>query len=118
MRSEEERERLRAENSVLREALQRKDEELHQSRQSNQDLREGLRQAIMAIESLREHVKTLEGQIDCLQERVKTLEGQQAKIATTVACLPPQIVLFVPPRVCDKRVGRDPVDSTAIVGIT
>ncbi len=79
MRSEEEWEQLQQENQALREALRLKEEELHQSRTSNQDLREGLKQAITAIESLQEHVKVLEGQTDSLQERVKMLEGQQAK---------------------------------------
>ncbi len=79
MTNDEERERLQQENTILREALQRKDEELHQARRSNQDLREGLKQAIIAIESLREQVKDLQGQVNCLQERMQTLEGQQAK---------------------------------------
>ena len=65
MTKDEELEQLRAEKTVLCELLRRKDEELEQSHQANQDLREGLKQAIQAIEYL--------------QERVKALEGQQAK---------------------------------------
>src|SRR6266567_5135202 len=79
MTKDEELEQLRAEKTVLCELLRRKDEELEQSHQANQDLREGLKQAIQAIEYLQERVKALEGLIDSLRERVKTLERQQAK---------------------------------------
>ena len=48
MTKDEELDQLRAEKRVLCEALRRKDEELEQSHQANQDLREGLKQAIMA----------------------------------------------------------------------
>ena len=51
MTKDEELEQLRAEKTVLCELLQRKDEELQQAHQANQDLREGLKQAIMALES-------------------------------------------------------------------
>ena len=47
MTTEEELEQLRAENNGLCEAMRRKDEELEQSHQANQDLREGLKQAIL-----------------------------------------------------------------------
>ena len=79
MTKDEELEQLRAEKTVLCERLRRKDEELHQLHQANQDLREGLKEAILAIESQQEQVKALEGLIDALLQRVKTLEGQQAK---------------------------------------
>ena len=49
MRKDEELDQLRAEKTMLCELLQRKDEELEQSHQANQDLREGLKQAIMAL---------------------------------------------------------------------
>ena len=94
MTNEEELQQLRAENMILREVVQRKDEEFQRSHTSNQNLREGLKQAIIAIESLREQVKTLEGQIDCFQERVKTLEGQQAKDSHN-SSLPPSSDRFV-----------------------
>ena len=48
MTKDEELEQLRAEKTVLCERLRRKDEELHQSHQANQDLREGLKEAIRA----------------------------------------------------------------------
>jgi transposase len=79
MTLEEELEQLRQENAALRAAGHRKDEELEQSHQANQDLREGLKQAIIAIGHQQERVKVLEGLIDSLQERIKTLERQQAK---------------------------------------
>jgi hypothetical protein len=50
MTKDEELEQLRAEKTVLCEALRRKDDELEQAHQANKDLREGLKQAIMAIE--------------------------------------------------------------------
>ena len=96
MTKDEELEQLRAEKTVLCERLQRKDEELEQSHQANQELREGLKQAIMAIESQQEHVKALEGLIDALRERVKTLEGQQAKDSHN-SSLPPSSARFVRP---------------------
>jgi transposase len=94
MTREEELQQLRAENTALREALQRKDEELQQSYLANEDLREGLKHAIEAMRSLQEQVKTLEGQIDCWQERVKVLEGQQAKDSHN-SNLPPSSDRFV-----------------------
>ena len=51
MTKDEELEQLRSEKIALCGALRRKDEELEQSRQANQDLREGLKQAIIAIGS-------------------------------------------------------------------
>jgi transposase len=108
MAKDEELERLRAENKTLCELLQRKDEELQQSRKANEDLREGLKQAIMAINSLREHNKMLEGQIDCLQERVKTLQGQQAKDSHN-SSLPPSSDRFVrPPKSLRQKSGKKP----------
>src|SRR6266496_3138326 len=108
MSEDEERQRFQQENMALREALQRKDDELRQSRHSNQDLREGLKQAIIAIESLREQVKTLHGQIDCLQERVKTLEGQQAKDSHN-SSLPPSSDRFVrTPKSLRQKSGKKP----------
>src|SRR5947199_8832280 len=108
MTKDEELEELRAEKTVLLEALRRKDEELEQSQQANQDLREGLKQAIMAIESQQERVKTLEGLIDFLQERVKTLEGHQAKDSHN-SSLPPSSDRFVrPPKSLRKKSGKKP----------
>src|SRR6266568_9665734 len=108
MTKNEELERLRAEKTVLLEALRRKDEELDQSHQANQDLREGLKQAIMAIESQQERVKTLEGLIDFLQERVKTLEGHQAKDSHN-SHLPPSSDRFVrPAKSLRKKSGKKP----------
>ncbi len=108
MSEDEERQRFQQENMALREALQRKDEELSRSRHSNHDLREGLKQAIIAIESLREQVKTLHGQIDCLQERVKTLEGQQAKDSHN-SSLPPSSDRFVRPvKSLRQKSGKKP----------
>ena len=51
MTKDEELDQLRAEKTALCEALRRKDEELEQSQQANQDLREGLKQAIIALGS-------------------------------------------------------------------
>src|SRR5258708_36676491 len=79
MTKDEELDQLRAEKTALCEALRRKDEELEQSHQANQDLREGFKQAIIAIGAGQERVNVLEGLIDALQERIKTLERQQAK---------------------------------------
>jgi transposase len=94
MTKDEELELLRAEKIVLCELLQRKDEELEQSHQANQDLREGLKQAIMAIDSQ--------------QERVKTLEGQQAKDSHN-SHLPPSSDRFVrPSKSLRKKSGKKP----------
>ncbi len=82
MTKDEELEQLRAEKTVLSEALRRKDKELEQSQRANKDLREGLKQAIMAIEYL--------------QERVRALEGQQAKDSHN-SSLPPSSDRFVHP---------------------
>src|SRR5437763_976694 len=57
MTKDEELEPLRAEKTILCEALRRKDEELEQSHQAKQDLREGLKQAIEAIEYLQARVE-------------------------------------------------------------
>ena len=94
MTTDDELERLRGENTALCEALRRKDEELEQSQQANQDLREGLKQAIIAIGSGQERVKVLEGLIDSFQERIKTLERQQAKDSHN-SSLPPSSDRFV-----------------------
>lgn len=94
MTKEEELEQLRAEKTALCDALRRKDEELEQSHQANQDLREGLKQAIIAIGSQQERVQVLEGLIDALQERIKTLERQQAKDSHN-SSLPPSSDRFV-----------------------
>src|SRR5438045_8283190 len=92
MTKDEELDQLRAEKTVLREALRRKDEELQQSHQANQDLREGLKQAIEAI--------------DYLQERVKALEGQQAKDSHN-SNLPPSSNRFVrPPKSLRHKSGK------------
>jgi transposase len=94
MTKDEELEQLRAEKTILCEALRRKDEELEQSHQANQDLREGLKQAIEAIEYL--------------QERVKALEGQQAKDSHN-SSLPPSSDRFVRPvRSLRQKSGKKP----------
>src|SRR5229473_1259240 len=108
MTKDEELEQLRAEKTVLCERLRRKDEELEQSHQANQDLREGLKQAIRAIESQQERVKILEGLIDSLQERIKTLEGQQAKDSHN-SNLPPSSDRFVRPlKSLRQKSGKKP----------
>jgi transposase len=94
MTKDEELEQLRAEKTVLCELLRRKDEELEQSHQANQDLREGLKQAIEAMEYL--------------QERVKALEGQQAKDSHN-SNLPPSSDRFVrPPKSLRQKSGKKP----------
>lgn len=106
MRSEEELEQLRQENTALREEMRRKDEELQQASQANQDLREGVKQAIQAINALQEHNKELEGQIECLQEHVKTLQGQLAKDSHN-SSLPPSSDRFVrPPKSLRQKSGK------------
>jgi transposase len=108
MSDDKEREWLQQENKALREALQRKDEELQQSRRSNQDVREGLKQAIIAIESLREQVKDLQGQVNCLQERIKTLEGQQAKDSHNSSLPPSSDRFFRAPKSLRQKSGKKP----------
>src|SRR5213080_4663523 len=94
MTKDEELDQLRAEKTVLCEALRRKDEELQQSHQANQDLRAGLKQAIEAIDSL--------------QERVKALEGQQAKDSHN-SSLPPSSDRFVrPAKSLRQKSGKKP----------
>jgi transposase len=116
MTTEEELEQLRAENNGLCEALLRKDEELEQSHQANQDLREGLKQAIIAIGSGQEHVKVLEGLIDSLQERLKTLERQQARDSHN-SSLPPSSDRFVrAPKSLRTKSGKKPGGRDAAPG--
>lgn len=106
MRSEEELEHLRQENTAFREEIRRKDKELQQVRKAHEDLREGLKQAIMAINVLQEHNKGLEGQIDCLRERVKTLQGRLAKDSHN-SSLPPSSDRFVrPPKSLRQKSGK------------
>src|SRR6266446_1844845 len=108
MTKDEELDQLRAEKTALYEALRRKDEELEQAQQANQDLREGLKQAIIAIGSGQERVNVLEGLIDALQERIKTLEGQQAKDSHN-SSLPPSSDRFVrPPKSLRHKSGKSP----------
>ena len=108
MTLEEELEQLRQENTALRAAGDRKDEELEQAHQANQDLREGLKQAIIAIGSGQERVQVLEGLIDALQERIKTLERQQAKDSHN-SSLPPSSDRFVrPPKSLRTKSGKKP----------
>src|SRR5712692_10744110 len=94
MTKDEELDQLRAEKTALYEALRRKDEELEQAQQANQDLREGLKQAIIAIGAGHERVNVLEGLIEALQERINTLERQQAKDSHN-SSLPPSADRFV-----------------------
>ena len=108
MTKDEELDQLRTEKAALCEALRRKDEELEQSHQANQDLREGLKQAISALGSQQERVNVLEGLIDALQERIKTLERQQAKDSHN-SSLPPSSDRFVrPPKSLRKKSGKKP----------
>ena len=94
MTKDEELEQLRAERTILCQALRRKDQELEQSQQANQDLREGLKQAIIALEYL--------------QERVKALEAEQAKDSHN-SSLPPSSDRFVrPAKSLRKKSGRKP----------
>src|SRR5713101_4060021 len=94
MTKDEELEQLRAEKTVLCEALRRKDKELEQAHQANENLREGLKQAIMAIEYL--------------HERVRALEGQQAKDSHN-SSLPPSSDRFVrPPKSLRQKSGKKP----------
>ncbi len=79
MSKDEERHHLQGEIEALREELQRKDEQLLQMQQSNENLREGLKEAIKALGSQQERISMLEGLIASQQERIKTLEGQLAK---------------------------------------
>jgi len=108
MTKDEELEQLRAENRVLREALQSKDSELDQAQQANQDLREGLKQAIIAIGAGHERVNVLEGLIDALQERITTLERQRAKDSHN-SSLPPSSDRFVrAPKSLRTKSGKKP----------
>ncbi len=108
MTKDEELDQLRAEKTALCEALRRKDEELEQSHQANQDLREGLKQAIIAIGAGQERVNVLEGLIEALQERINTLERHQAKDSHN-SSLPPSSDRFVrPPKSLRKKSGKSP----------
>jgi transposase len=108
MTKDEELEQLRTEKTALCDALRRKDEELQQSQQANQDLREGLKQALIAIGSQQERVQVLEGLIDAQQERIKTLERHQAKDSHNNS-FPPSSDRFVhPPKSLRKKSGKWP----------
>jgi len=108
MTKDEELDQLLSPFAALCEALRRKDEELEQSHQANQDLREGLKQAISALGSQHERVNVLEGLIDALQERIKTLERQQAKDSHN-SSLPPSSDRFVrPPKSLRTKSGKKP----------
>src|SRR6266436_9587835 len=94
MTKDEELDQLRAENRVLREALQSKDSEL--------------KQAIIAIGAGHERVNVLEGLIDALQERITTLERQQAKDSHN-SSLPPSSDRFVrAPKSLRTKSGKKP----------
>ena len=96
MTKDEELEQLRTDTRILYKALLRKDEELEQSQQVNQDLREGLKQALIAIGSQHERVQALEEVIAAQHERIATLERQQAKDSHN-SSLPPSSDRFVRP---------------------
>src|SRR5713101_3414972 len=106
MTKDEELDQLRAEKTALYEALLRKDEELEQSQQANQDLREGLKQALIAIGSGQERVKALEGLIDSQQERIHTLERQQAKDSHNSSLPPSSDRLVRPPKSLRHKSGK------------
>jgi transposase len=108
MTKDEELEQLRTEKIALCEALRRKDEELEESHQANQDLREGLKQAIIALGWQQERVKVLEGLIDSLQERIKTLERQQAKDSHNSSLPPSSDRLVRPPKSLRHQSGKKP----------
>jgi transposase len=108
MTKDEELEQLRTEKTALCEALRRKDEELEQSHQANQDLREGLKQAIIAIGSQQERVKVLEGLIEAQQERINTLERQQAKDSHNSSLPPSSDRLVRPPKSLRHKSGKKP----------
>jgi transposase len=108
MTTDAELEQVRAENTALCEALRRKDEELEQTQQANQDLREGLKQAIIAIGSGQERVQVLEGLIDALQERIKTLERQQAKDSHNSSLPPSSDRLVRAPKSVRTKSGKKP----------
>src|SRR5258708_19005256 len=108
MTKDEELDQLRAEKTAWYKALRRKDEELEQSHQANQDLREGLKQAIIAIGAGHERVNVLEGLLDSQQERIKTLERQQAKDSHN-SSLPPSSDRFGrPAKSLRKKSGKSP----------
>jgi uncharacterized membrane protein YccC len=116
MTKDEELDQLRTEKAALCEALRRKDGELEQSHQANQDLREGLKQAISALGSQQERVNVLEGLIEALQERIKTLERQQAKDSHK-SNLPPSSDCFVrPPKSLRTKSGKKPGGRDAALG--
>jgi transposase len=108
MTKDEELDQLRAEKTALSEALRRKDEELEQSHQANQDLREGLKQAIIAIGAGHERVNVLEGLIDALQERITTLERQQATDSHNSSLPPSSDRLVRAPKSLRTKSGKKP----------
>ncbi|MDQ6661498.1 MAG: IS66 family transposase [Chloroflexota bacterium] len=108
MTKDEELEQLRTDTTILYEALLRKDEELDQSQQGNQDVREGLKHALTALGLQHERVKVLEDLIDSQHERIKTLERQQAKDSHT-SSLPPSSDRFVrAPKSLRTKSGKNP----------
>jgi transposase len=106
MTKDEELDQLRSDNQILYEALVRKEKELEQSQQANQDLREGLKQALIAIGSQQERLQALEEVITAQQERLSTLERQQAKDSHN-SSLPPSSDRFVrPPKSLRTKSGK------------
>src|ERR1700681_2588014 len=106
MTKDEKLDQLRSDTQILYQALLRKDDELQQAQQANEDLREGLKQALIAIGSQQERVQAFEEVITAQQERIATLERQQAKDSHN-SSLPPSSDRFVrPPKSLRQKSGK------------
>jgi transposase len=106
MTTDEELDQLRSDNQILYQALLRKDDDLQQAQQANEDLREGLKQALIAIGSQQERAQAFEEVITAQQERIATLERQQAKDSHN-SSLPPSSDRFVrPPKSLRQKSGK------------
>lgn len=106
MTTEEELAQLRSDNRILYEALLCTEDELHRTKQANEDLREGLKQALIAMGSQQERMQALEEVIAAQQERITTLERQQAKDSHN-SSVPPSSDRFVrPPKSLRTKSGK------------
>jgi len=107
MNKDDELTHLRAENQRLHEQVQRLEDELRCTLQSNDDLRAGLRSAISSLE-IYQQVAGQGELIAGLRERVNTLEQRQAKDSHN-SSLPPSSDRFVRiPRSLRKKSGKKP----------